>query len=562
MRSLRTFRLLWTLLIAALGAVVGVTVTASPASAHAILLESSPLDNEVLDGAPDAARLRFNEPVTVAPDGLMLLDYSGERIAAGEPSRIDGQGNTLLLPLPDGLKDGTYVIAWRVTSADGHVVSGAFQFSVGEPSAVVVSIGDQRGDRAVGALQAVGRGLAFFGMALAVGGSVLLIYIWPAGRRDLLSCSALVTGFASLGIGSTLVLLTQGLMVGGRPLADIASIEPLRQTLQTTLGTALLARLGLTLLLALVVVVLLRGARSRLWLLLAGALALVLPLTWTLTDHSRTGLQPWLALPATSLHLLAMAAWFGGLAVLVVGVVRPAAGPREGLAAALSRFSCLALACWTMIAATGLYLSWRQVGTPGALPYTDYGRWLLAKLAIVAVIISLANVARRHVAGNRRGEPPPLSRLRVSVGTEAVLGVGVIAVTAILVNSAPARTAYTPVVDKTVVLPDEAQQLLRLDNAAVRLKVTPARTGANVFDVYLKASASERKLFRVAEVTGRLDAANSKVQSLPVTITQAEPGHYVATAVSIPFPGRWFLRLDLRVSEFDEVPLSIPFKVR
>jgi copper transport protein len=257
-----------------------------------------------------------------------------------------------------------------------------------------------------------------------------------------------------------------------------------------------------------------------------------------------------------------MAAWFGGLVVLVLRVTRAPSSGRVELETALARFSRLALMCWAGIAATGIYLAWRQVGTPGALPNTDYGRWLLVKLALVAMVIGLANFARRYVARYRRDESAPLSRLRVSVGSEAFLGVAVIAVTAMLVNSAPARTAYTPVVDKVLVLPDEAQQLLSLKNAAVRLKVTPARTGANVFDIYLKASADERKLFRAAEVTGRLDAANTKVQSLPVTIRQAEPGHYVATAVSIPFPGRWLLRLDLRISEFDEIPISIPFKVR
>ncbi|MFC7649120.1 copper resistance D family protein [Streptosporangium lutulentum] len=139
---------------------------------------------------------------------------------------------------------------------------------------------------------------------------------------------------------------------------------------------------------------------------MAGAVALTL--TWTLADHAQTGVQTWLAVPATSLHLLAMSLWLGGLIVLAACVVIPA-GRREptravSLEPALPRFSLLAQISFAVIAVTGLYLSWRQVGTWGALGGTVFGRLLLGKLAVVLAVLALAAGARRFV--RRRGREP------------------------------------------------------------------------------------------------------------------------------------------------------------
>ncbi|GAB3900915.1 hypothetical protein GCM10027612_63400 [Microbispora bryophytorum subsp. camponoti] len=132
----------------------------------------------------------------------------------------------------------------------------------------------------------------------------------------------------------------------------------------------------------------------------AAAGAVAMTLTWTLADHAQSGTQIWLAVPATSLHLLAMALWLGGLVALAVCVLAPAAkrGPALlSLEPALPRFSRLALLCFAVIAGTGLYLSWRQVGTWGALGGTDFGRLLLGKLAVVLGVLALASGARRFV---------------------------------------------------------------------------------------------------------------------------------------------------------------------
>ncbi|KOG90012.1 membrane protein, partial [Streptomyces varsoviensis] len=113
--------------------------------------------------------------------------------------------------------------------------------------------------------------------------------------------------------------------------------------------------------------------------------------TWSLAEHASVGIQPYLAMPVDILHLLAVGCWLGGLVALLV-TLRTDTPIRR---AAVQRFSRLAFASVCVLVATGTYQSWRQVGTWGALTGTAYGRWLLLKIGLVAVVVGLAYFSRR-----------------------------------------------------------------------------------------------------------------------------------------------------------------------
>ncbi|WP_371778268.1 copper resistance CopC/CopD family protein [Streptosporangium subroseum] len=605
-----------------------------PAYAHAYLLESSPVDGQVLARTPAEVRLRFNESVNLGQRSIQLLDVTGKKLALGASDYSDGKANTARTSLPPGLAEGTYVVAWRVTSADSHVVSGAFSFSVGHPSSMAVPV-EQDVDPAVPVVDAVGRGLAFLGVALALGGALFVAVLWPAGRADRRGRRIVWSGFAALTAGTVVVLLVQGPYAEGTSLTGVFDPGLLGATLSTRLGQALLARLVIVLALGVAFRIAVRpaplsvdtvavrsaplsvdtgaaeaeaveagavedeaagatriavrpaslpagagaagaeaaGTTRRIALpafAVVGAVALML--TWTLADHAQTGVQTWLAVPATSLHLLAMALWLGGLILLAACVVIPA-GRREptraiSLEPALRRFSLLAQVCFAVIAVTGLYLAWRQVGTWGALGGTDFGRLLLGKLALVLAVLALAAGARRFV--RRRGREPlgldaapsaALRRLRRSVAGEVVLGIAVLSITAVLVNTAPARASYAPPVDSTVPFPaDAADAIPGLRGGSVEVKIEPARLGGNVADIYI--NGRDGSLVTVPEVSGALESRDRTIPALPVKVVAAEPGHYVANSMSIPYPGDWVLRLDIRISDFDETPVRVPFTAR
>jgi copper transport protein len=143
-------------------------------------------------------------------------------------------------------------------------------------------------------------------------------------------------------------------------------------------------------------------------------------------------------------------------------------------------------------------------------------------------------------------------RLRRTVLAEVVLGVIVLGVTATLVNAEPARVAYAPPLDVTVP---------GAEGGRIQLHMEPAKQGENVVDIYLLAKGGG--LVVPPEVTARLVAPDGEdVGALPVDLAGAEPGHYVAPRMTVPFPGRWTLELSVRTSEIDEDIFKLPVRIR
>ncbi len=100
-----------------------VVAGATPAFAHATLLTTEPQPGGKFETSPGAISLRFNEPVEVSLGGIRLFDGSSDRIDIGAPEHPDGESNQVRASMPK-LDDGTYVVTWRVMSADAHPVRG------------------------------------------------------------------------------------------------------------------------------------------------------------------------------------------------------------------------------------------------------------------------------------------------------------------------------------------------------------------------------------------------------------------------------------------------------
>jgi copper transport protein len=538
-------------------AVIASVLAPAAASAHATIVETTPTDTAVVRSAPRQVQMRWSESVDLGPHSIQLLDATGGKLKTPPATRGRGGASTAVLTLPPGLRNGTYVVAWRVVSADSHPVSGAFSFSVGAASAVVTSAPGQS-SAAVTTADAIARAIAFAGLALTLGGACLLLLLWPEGGASARGRRLLWGGIGALVAGTVVVLLLQGPYATGGSLWGIFTPSLLSFSLSTRFGFALLARLALTVAFAtLVWLALRRGTRDRALVAGAGACVVGLIATWTLTDHSRTGVQTWLGVPVASLHLLAMALWFGGLAVLLVCVLGRTTALHVSLVPVVPRFSRLALACFVVLGTSGVYLSWRQVGTLPALPATAFGRLLLIKSGIVVAIVGLAYFSRRAVG--RGGSDADLARhLRRSVGGEAVLGVAVLGLTAVLVNTAPARVSYGPPLDVTVATNAGSKSGLALGR--VQLKLDSTKQGESVADVYLVARNGS--LFPAPELTARLIPAKGGVGPLRPAFAAAEPGHFVATRLAMPFAGHWTLRLEVRTSEIDESDVDIPVQIR
>ncbi|MDO0926917.1 copper resistance protein CopC [Streptomyces sp. TG1A-8] len=394
-------RALVLLLLAVTGALFA---GAAPASAHAALTGSAPAQGVVVDEAPSQVSLTFSEKVAMNDDSLRVLDPRGGKVEVGPPANVSG--TTYAVRLRSGLGKGTYTVTYQVVSEDSHPVSGAYTFSVGAPSrTTVVGAGTAAGGGAVGALYAFGRYVSYAGFIVLVGGAAFVLACWQRGSGVRALQRLVVGGWLTLTAATLWLLLLRGAYTTTGSLGDAFDLGLLGEVLHTKTGATLVSRLLLLSAAALFIAVLFgahakreEGAEKRdLTFGLAtggGVVAAGLAASWAMAEHASTGLQPDIAMPVDIVHLLAVAAWLGGLAALLVALYRaPAGTPVE--AGAVHRFSRLAFGSVLALVATGVYQSWRQLGSWAAFTGTRYGQLLLVKIALVALLVGIAWTSRR-----------------------------------------------------------------------------------------------------------------------------------------------------------------------
>ncbi|MGW6025872.1 copper resistance CopC/CopD family protein [Streptomyces sp. NPDC055099] len=378
--------------------------TAAPASAHAALTGSDPKQGAVVDQAPTSVSLTFSEKVAMSDGSVRVLDPAGKRVDTGKTSDLGS--NTYGVKLHKGLPDGTFTVAYQVVSADSHPISGAYTFSVGAPSDTKVALPDQEaGGGFVGGLYDFTRYLSYAGFILVVGGAAFVLGCWPRGAGVRPVQRLVVSGWVTLTASTLVMLLLRAPYTGSGKIADAFDMAKLGDVLQTKTGAALVSRLLLLAAAALFIAVLFGAYEKRtdpkerrdLTFGLAiggGVVAVGLGATWAMAEHASTGIQAGIAMPVDVVHLLAVAAWLGGLAALVVALYFAPSVE----AGAVRRFSRVAFCSVVALAATGLYQSWRQVGTWSALTGTWYGQLLLIKVGLVVVLVGIAWISRRWTA--------------------------------------------------------------------------------------------------------------------------------------------------------------------
>ncbi|MER6559463.1 copper resistance protein CopC [Streptomyces sp. NPDC001027] len=411
-------------------AVAGVLLAgAGPASAHAALTGSDPAQGVVVDKAPTQVTLTFSETVSMNDDSLRVLDPKGARVDDGKPSEVSG--TSYAVQLHAGLPDGTYTVTYQVVSADSHPVAGAYTFSIGSPSETSVSVSDQdAGGGVVGWLYGFGRYVSYAGFIVMVGGGAFVLACWQRGTGVRSLQRLVVSGWLAMTAATLFLLLLRGSYSRSGTLGDVFDLNLLGEALQTKTGAALVSRLLLLAAAALFIAVLFGAYDKRdddekrdltFGLAIGGTVvAAGLAASWAMAEHASTGLQPGIAMPVDVLHLLAVATWLGGLAALLVALYRaPADRPVD--APAVRRFSQVAFGSVLVVVATGVYQSWRQLGSWSAFTDTRYGQLLLVKIGLVALLVGIAWISRRWTA--RLAVPTAVgTAVQASASTAAAAG--------------------------------------------------------------------------------------------------------------------------------------------
>ncbi|EIV94991.1 putative copper export protein [Frankia sp. QA3] len=541
---------------------IGLGLGVAPASAHALLTGSSPADGAALSTAPTRIVIDYSESVRVTRDSIRVLDSAGTRVDDGQ-ARSGQKASQAMVALRPGLPTGTYVASWRVISADSHPISGAFAFGVGGPpeAGAARAEADTSGSRTVGFLFGVARFAGYAGVGVLLGACFFLLMLWPQGLRTG-GASRLVAGAWGLsalaGLGQ---LLLQGPYVAGLGLSGLGRWSVLSATLEERFGHLLLIRL---LALCLAVPLLRRMFRTGsldVWrrFELAG-LGLVVAVTLAAIGHGSAGDLVWLATASLTVHVLGMSVWIGGLVVIALFLVRRAAAVE--LAEVLPRWSRVAVGAVAVIVLSGLFQSWREIGTLRAVIDTGYGRLLLYKVWFVLGMIALGALAqrwvRRHYGGARSGPDATgaapsvaaLTGLRRGAASELVVGAVVLGLTATLVNMVPARTSYAPPFTGTAFA----------GPMTVKVRVAPTRIGAESLDVYTWAPNGKPQ--KLVQASAALSLPTADLGPFEVPLDLAAPGHARSDRVQAPLAGKWQLRLTLRINDFDQYVTTLFYTVR
>jgi copper transport protein len=509
-----------------------------PASGHAVLLDTTPSDGAVLDATPEAIVLRFNEPVRPI---LVQLRHAG-REAPLEPP-LETVGDEVRVPLDEPLAEGTWLFSYRVSSADGHPVGGAFTITVGQATSAVPLPAEWAGFWAGADL--VVRTL-WYGLVLLIAGQALflaLIRVPPpldaTIRQSIprLVTVALVLGVALLGIvGGTLLGASPGSLATAR-VWDVALASPMARSVAVASLCLLLLALAA------------RGAQP----VLLGGGAVLVALSFALSGHAMTAPPRWLTVPAVALHALFAAFWLGSLWPLL-RVVRELDAPAA--ARVVGAFSRIAVPFVAALLLLGTVLAVVQLENVRDLIATDYGQRLALKVGLVAglVVIGLVNrllLTPALAAGRRDGARGLARSLRADLG----LGAGVIILTASL-NAVPppralAEDAHQHDHHHHHQEPPAARDYAVHATAGGRhlvLVASPARAGSSRIELHFMDA--EGRPLAGEEADLHLGPPGGEDAPLRLSAEAAGPGHFVAEQVPLPLAGVWQIRVDLLIDDF------------
>ena len=530
--------LLW--VVALLAVVSTVILRADPAGAHAALVSAEPAENAFLQRAPGEITLRFSEPLAPDNSSIRVLDAAGREVPVEGP-QFSQDRLTMRVFLP-ALGPGIYNVLWsNVSVIDGHGLRGAYPFTVLMPDGSVPdqvnSVGGLSSDPdpAPDADGIAVRALALFGLLLATGPAMLVLLGAMTGdavRRAL--SGTVVVGVVVLVIATLLNLQLIRETYSGRSLADLL--------LDTRAGNYWIARIGAALFIGALVGFLSERPRMASAGMLAGGVVYLWGFTATSHAAASTG-SAWAQL-FDIVHGAAAVAWIG--AVIGVAVTARSALRNGNYRDLMPRFSLVASLSVFVLLGTGVVNAFIEIDEWNKLVDTRYGVALLVKLGLMAVLLAVAfynaRRGRRQLVSTRNPRP-----FLVTVTGEALLGIAVFAVAAVLTQSTVAKGIVNapdarPFEDSTAV-----------EGYDISLNIDPNRTGVNTYRVTALHDGSPASDVESVRLTFRyLDDETVGPARLNLTPSPGEDA-FSGQGPFLTLEGNWRVEIELRRTDADDL---------
>ena len=537
--------------------------------AHANVARADPAVNSRVDFRPQRVTVWFTEPIAPDFSSIEVLDQSGARVDLGDSATNAADPTQLTVSL-DVIEPGAYTVAWRnVSTVDGHSLQGSyvFYFAV-EPGAAPV-IPEPPLLRSP--VEPVVRWLVLLaGLAMAGGPLLQRLVLRPTLGRTGLSeetTAAIERGtyrLAAAAVGLFVLASLGQLWVQASDAGGSALSLPIRSVLiNTDWGHAWLWRMAATSVFALAI------AAHRGWLpgpppaarrraeVVALAAGLAALFTLTMASHAAATQEVRLdAMAADYLHLLAAAAWVGGLFHLLVSVRIIRAVPdvdlrRRALAALTPQFSVVAGLSIAALVVTGLYSTWVQVNVLRAFT-TPYGWTLLVKIALFLALAAVGAVNLLRLRPRLGRDDNAGGWLRRLVGVEVVLGVLVVATVGLLTSIEPARQAQ-----ERADASDGLRFAARDEATQVELVIFPGMAGINTATITVRDRNGDP--VDGAGVDFSVTNIDQGLGTTAYPVIAHLQGRYVAHDVSLSVAGVWQAEITVRRPDAFDAQMAFRF---
>jgi copper transport protein len=406
---------------------------ATPAAAPAALpglVSTIPADGYTVSALPALAKFNFAKPTKAAG---VTVNAAGKSLPVKD---VAGTPNTVTVDLTGVVPTETVKLVYRTKDVAGQVTSGVLSFHVLDHADAAATGGVTPAGKVddLHGWSVISHVSGYLAMAVLLGGLFFVSLLWPAGAQERRT-RLLLGGATFIGGGSAIA----SIYIATQQVSPLSFRDAIDQDFgRISVSVALMWLLASLLLVAMFQFP--ETVRKAPWRFSAVVVAVGLIRTIGMSAHGAQGTHPTIGLIVDFLHLSAVSAWVGGLAVMSVGLL-----PRRQLgeiATVVPRFSKVAATSVALVIASGVLLAWQVVGSFHGLWSTHYGHVLLVKVALVGFVLMAALASKRWVektlahavSTDRTGA---IGSFVASVSAETVLVIAVLGAASLLVTSSP-----------------------------------------------------------------------------------------------------------------------------
>ena len=539
---------------------------------HPFLLDSEPSQGQNAAVGTTQIITHYSEAVEINFSELKIYDSNGNQVDNRDTTYYNAESSLVITTSP--LEDGVYTIASKVLSkVDGHLVHAAIIFGVGDVQIDASLFESQEQSETTFIPESIARFPGLVGQTIVLGGIIASIVIWSTGQTRFKEQIALIeSSFKAkfskvIGFGIIAVFASNFIMLGVQTWR--LETSPL-DVIQTTFGHTWLTRMILTIILIGIWFWIERknqvSIKTQLPMLV---FALALIATTTMMGHgASTEMVPPIILDYV--HNLLSSIWIGG--VIFLGfVVLPSITKLDGTVrdkitiSLIPRFSAMIIISLGILIITGPTLLWFLDSNVSSLTDSTYGKLIMLKIAIASVMIAFGGFYQIRFIQQAKKDLKSTSvfkKLKRPLRFEAGLGIALLAVVALLVNSSlPAGEIQSVSAEQGMT---GYESSLFSENARFDVTVAPVGIGVNQINVIV-LGLDDQPLSDISSLKIKVSNPSRSIASIEAEVTENKiSGQDIFTKYSaeptFSFAGIW--QIELEAQRTENANESVLFDVR